>query len=452
MFVYDMARRAKRVIKEYKKKRDCKFLSPVRRIERTAPLSGRRICAMTFDDGPTDIETNPRISDDGLTVTLLKILESFGARGTFDVIGTTEDNYPDHAGKHGSFSWGGVRYDHYPDIGKDSRGGAKNKPDLISRILDGGHEITNHGYRHILFGHPKLVYGDRACFKNVHEVIDDIMALHTLLSEKHGYEMRLSRPPHYVDKIPDGRNSYDAYRYAGYQYLAASFDGGGYYPSCGDTSKDVEAMVAPLRAALSRNPDELNGQIIFQKDGFSMSRHTPVAEALPLQLALLAEYGYEVITVSELLSASAFTDVICPDACQLANAGYTVAYRNNFLMPERKLTFGELVVMSASPDAMLASYRKLADSDFSYDGFDVSGCAKYGISTKHPYFIAFNLALKNGVIKPENAKKLRCNTTVTGEIFADFLRTIAPDYTFDATSGFMTRGDAFPHLRHILLP
>ena len=65
---------------------------------------------------------------------------------------------------------------------------------------------------------------------------------------------------------------------------------------CGDTSKDVEAMVAPLRAALSRNPDELNGQIIFQKDGFSMSRHTPVAEALPLQLALLAEYGYEVIT------------------------------------------------------------------------------------------------------------------------------------------------------------
>ncbi len=452
MFIYDMARRAKSVIKEYKKKRDCKFLSPVRRIERVAPLPDRRICAMTFDDGPTDIETNPRVSDDGLTVTLLKILESYGARGTFDVIGTTEDNYPDVAGKHGSFSWGGVRYDHYPDINKDTRAGAKNKPELIKRVLEGGHEISNHGYRHILFGHPKLVYGDRACFMNVHEVIDDIMALHGLLSKEHGYEMRLSRPPHYVDKIPDGKNSYDAYRYAGYQYLAASFDGGGYYPSCGDISKDIESMVAPLSAALSKNADELNGQIIFEKDGFSMSRHTPVAEALPLQLELLKKYGYEVVTVSELLAESAFSDVLSPDATALAGAGYTVAYRNNTLMPERKLTFGELVVMCASPDEMLKSYRRLADSHFSYDGFDVSGTARYGIPAKHPYFLAFDLAINKGHLPRENTKKLRCNTPVTGALFAEYLHAVAPEYTFDAPDGIMTRGDAFPHLRHALLP
>ena len=452
MFIYDTARRIKRIIKEYKKKRDCEFLSPVRRIERTAPLPGRRICAMTFDDGPSDIETNPRISDDGLTLTLLKALESYGARGTFDVIGTTEDNYPDKPGKHGSFSWGGVKYDHYPDIGKDLRGGAKNKPDLIARILEGGHEITNHGYRHILFGHPKLVYGARACFKNIHQVTDDIMTLHKLLSREHNYEMRLSRPPHYVDKIPDGKNSYDAYRYAGYQYLAASFDGGGWHPSCGDTAKDAEDMVAPLRDALSKNADELNGQIIFQKDGFNMSRHTPVAEALPLQLQVLKDYGYEVVTVSELLSASPFTDVVCDDARALANAGFTVAYRNNSLMPERTLTFGELVEMTAPQKEMLSSYRRFVDANFSADGFNTAGAAKYGISPKHPYFISFDIALSRGVLSAKNPLRLRCETPVTGEIFSDYLRAIAPEYSCDIHNGILTRGDAFSHLRRALIP
>lgn len=451
MFIYDMARRVKSVIKDYKKQHDCEFLSPVRRIERTAPVAGRRICAMTFDDGPSDIETNPRISDDGLTLSLLKTLESFGARGTFDVIGTTEDNYPDVPGKHGSFSWGGMKYDHYPDIDKDLRGGAKNRPDLIARILEGGHEITNHGYRHILFGHPKLVYGARACFKNVHEVIDDIMTLQTLLHENHGYEMRLGRPPHYVDKIPDGKNSYDAYRYAGYQYLAASFDGGGWHPSCGDTKKDADAMVEPLKAALAKNADALNGQIIFQKDGFSMSRHTPVAEALPLQLQVLSDYGYEVVTVSELLAASPFTDVVCDDAAALANAGYTVAYRNNSLLPGRALTFGELVMMSAPPKEMLSAYRRLADNGFLTDTFDVSGVSKYGISPKHPYFLAYEHALSHGALKAGNPDGLRCKTPVTGELFKDYLLKIAPGYECGIKSGALTRADAFPHLRRALL-
>lgn len=450
MILYDWARKAKHVLKEYQKSRDCKYITPVRRIERVYPPQLRRVVAMTFDDGPTDIETNPKVSDSGLTMHLLETLEHFGARGTFDVIGTTEFNYPDKAGTHGSFTWGGVKYDHYPDIDKDSRAGAKNKPELIGRILSGGHEITNHGYRHILFGKMKMVYGERECFNNIHEVVADIMELHRLLSENHGYKMRLSRPPHYVDKIPDGKNSYDAYRYAGYNYMAASFDGGGWLPT-GSYEGDVEAMVAPLRRALEENPDALNGQIIFQKDGFSMARLSPVADALPLQLELLKSYGYEVIPVSELLALSSFADCENEDATALANAGYTVAYRNNTLHPSRALTFGELITTVTDPDKVLAAYRAFVDSDYSTRELDSDTAKSYGVDEKHPYFIAFCVAARLGIIDRANVAKLSYKSHVTGEIFAKIMRAVAPGYEFTANPGRLTRGDAFPHLRRALL-
>lgn len=451
MILYDLARRAKHVLKEYQKAHDCEFLTPTRRIERVYPPKGRRVVAMTFDDGPTDIATNPKITDEGLTPHLLNTLESFGARGTFDVIGTTEFNYPDEAGTHGSFSWGGVKYDHYPDINSDVRAGAKNRPDLIARILSGGHEITNHGYRHILFGKMKVVYGARACFNNLHEVINDIMELDKLLLDSHGYKMKLSRPPHYVDKIPDGKTSYDAYRYAGYNYLAASFDGGGWLPSCGDFEEDVEVMVEPIRRALEENPEALNGQIIFQKDGYSMSRHTPVAAALPYQLELLKKYGYEVIPVSELLSVSAFADCENEDAQCLANARYTVAYRNNTLLPMRLLTFGELVEMATPPSEVLAAYRNYVDSGYVTEEACASIAKRYGVTEKHPYFISFCVAAKLGLIDRDNLQKLSYKSKVTGDIFARFMHTLAPEYEFTTTPGKLLRKHAFVHLRRALL-
>ncbi len=451
MIIYEWARRAKHVFKEYKKSRDCVFLSPVRRIERVYPPNGRRVVAMTFDDGPTDIETNPKVSDFGLTEHLLRTLEKFGARGTFDVIGTTEFNYPDEAGVHGSFSWGGVKYDHYPDINRDMHAGAKNRPDLVARILAGGHEVTNHGYRHILFGKMKLVYGARECFGNIHEVISDIMELDRLLLENHGYKMRLSRPPHYVDKIPDGKTSYDAYRYAGYNYMAASFDGGGWLPSSGDFIRDTEAMVEPLRRALEADADALNGQIIFQKDGYSMSRHTPVADALPLQLEILKEYGYEVVTVSELLAMSSFSDAPDENATALANAGYTVGYRNNMLKPNRILTFGELVAMSADPKKTLENYRKYVDSDYSDASLCTDGAKAYGVEPTHPYFIEFCTMAELGILDIKNPMRLKPTTPVTSEIFAKYMRALAPGYEFVMTARTLTRKDSFAHLKNALL-
>ncbi len=451
MFLYDLARRAKHKLRDYKKSRDCAYITPVRRIERVYPIQGERICAMTFDDGPTVTLTNPKVSELGLTEYLLETLERYGARGTFDVIGSTAENYPDEAGEHGSFSWGGVKYDHYPDINRDSEAGAKAHPELIKRMLDGGHEISNHGYRHILFGHLKLVYGARAHFSNIHEVVEDMMKLDDLILNEHNVKLRLARPPHYVDKIPDGKTSYDAYRYAGYNYMAASFDGGGWLPSCGDTDKDVEAMVEPLRRALEENPDALCGQIIFQKDGYSMSRHTPVAEALPKQLELLSKYGYRVVTVSELLSRSGFEDCENEDATALAAAGYTVAYKNNTLQPERKLTFGELVAMCTPPEAVLSSYRAFVDSRYSTEKLRADVAKRYGVSEAHPYFIAFCVAAEKGLIDCSNKEKISCKSEVTGKMFSEFIKKLAPEYEFIISSGKLRRGDVFSHIHAALL-
>ena len=57
------------------------------------------------------------------------------------------------------------------------------------------------------------------------------------------------------------------------------------------------------------DPDFFCGQIIFQKDGYNMAKRTPVAFALGQQLALLQEYGYQVVPVGELLAESPFADV-----------------------------------------------------------------------------------------------------------------------------------------------
>ena len=126
-------------------------------------------------------------------------------------------------------------------------------------------------------------------------------SLHALVNDDFGATLKMSRPPHYIDATRDGHNAYDAYRYMNYQYMAASFDGGGWLPSCGDSERDVEAMVEPIRRALEENPDSLNGQIIFQKDGYNMARRSPVANGLDEQLKLLTQYGYRIVTVSELM-------------------------------------------------------------------------------------------------------------------------------------------------------
>lgn len=353
-FVVRAGKAGKKFLKEHILPPEIPHVRYTRRIERVK--TARRICAMTFDDGPMDLPAVPDLfHGQSLTDVILDILAKFGAKGTFDVIGDTSANYPDKAGKPGSPSWGGVQFDHYPDILQDGYGGAAHNDRLIQRILDEGHQITNHGYRHILFGRKKIVYGKRVYYPTVSRVEADLRRLDNLLREEYDYEITMGRPPHYVDEIRGGFTSYDVYDRLGYLYLGASYDGGGWLPSNleGDAAVEAEvaAMTEPMRQELRRNPDFFCGQIIFQKDGYNMAKRTPVALGLPVQLELLRQYGYQVVTVEELLRESPFADVGREDPLFEKLAALSerraVAYSDNYLRLEQEMTLGELAMLLA---------------------------------------------------------------------------------------------------------
>lgn len=361
MWIIRVGKQLNKAHKERLKQKAGKALSPVRRIERVAAFKDRRWVAMTFDDGPTASAANPKTDqNEGLTEALLKALAAFKAKGTFDVIGTTSMNYPDDKGKVHQADWGGIKYDHYPNFGQDHLAGIKEQKALTAQMIREGHEVANHSYRHMIFGPKRIIYGKRAFFSSLDEVMADLRTLHQMMEEDHGYDIKLARPPHYIDKIAKGYDAYRAYQWMGYNYMAASYDGGGWLPSSGDYEKDVEAMVKPMEKLLKDNPDALNGQIIFQKDGYNMSEQSPVVHALPRQLALLQSYGYEVVTVSTLLKAMPFEDIQQETAyfdavVSLAGKGYCIGYKNNTFQPDRIATLEEVYVMVTPPERFKAN-------------------------------------------------------------------------------------------------
>lgn len=238
-WIVKAGKQGKKIVKKLITPAEKHYVGYTRRIERVQTT--RRICAMTFDDGPMGLPASPdRFDGRALTDVLLDTLAQYGARGSFDVIGDTSANYPDEAGKLGSAAWGGVHFDHYPDIHCDEQGGAEHNDRLIRRMLAEGHQITNHGYRHILFGKKPFVYGAREYLPGFDAAVEDLGRLHALMQTRYGYTMTLARPPHYVDKMTGGFTSYDVYDRMGYQYMAASFDGAGWLPS---TDPDPEAAL-----------------------------------------------------------------------------------------------------------------------------------------------------------------------------------------------------------------
>lgn len=363
-------------------------LSPVRRIERVAPPGGRLVVSMTFDDGPTFARSRPG-DGVGITSALMEALEGAGARATFNVIGDTSNNYPDRAGDRGTPLWSGVAFDHYPAFGDDKLAGVANQPALAKRLLEGGHELANHGYTHVAFGPSPVIYGTRRFFPNAQAALADLRKLHEVVQAEHGYTMRLGRPPHYIDRTVDGRDAYWLYGQLGYHYLAASFDGGGWRPSAGDYGRTLKAMVAPLKAAVAADPASLNGQIIFQKDGYNMSLESPVVHALPQQLDILVQAGYAVVPVSELMAMSAVSDV-SPDSepgravAKLLRAGRVVAYRDNSYRPGSPVSRGELAVMLLKPGELAARSMRPRFDD---------------VPASHPYYGAIETAARLGLMR-----------------------------------------------------
>lgn len=410
-----LAKKVKHRFQDELRARRTVYLSPVRRIEQVK-LS-ERVCAMTFDDGPCRLPANPPQDAKPLTLRLLETLEKYGAVGTFDIVGDTSGNYPDRAGKEGSASWGGVAYDHYPDFGKDENGGAKSCPELVKRILSGGHEITSHTWSHVLFGPKPLVYGSRKPLPDLDAVIADLRTMDGFMRENYGYRIRLSRPPHYVDGTRDGFSAYDAYAALGYDYLAASFDGAGWLPLA-SYAQEVEATWKPIEKLLAEDPDHFCGQIIFQKDGYNMARRSPVADGLAKQLALLTQNGYRVVSVSELLAKCPFADVSPEDgvfsaAKGLLEKGFCPAFSDNTVRADTPLTRGALAMMafgrqSAVRRVELVRQRKKPFSDVPY---------------RHPYAAAIEAAVGSGAMHAENGV-FRPNDAPTVEEFGQLLHAV----------------------------
>ncbi len=414
MILFEILRKINRYVKQNNKRKAGIYLSPVRRIERVYPLLNARVCAMTFDDGPSALPPNPPKATDkettqGLTEDLMDTLEKYDAVGTFDCVGGTQENYPDKRGKLHTAKWGGVAHDHYPDYEKDQFAGILNQPELGMRVLHRGHEMANHGGRHVLFGPMRLIYDSRVSLASLENVLEDLTLFHNFAYTHFKHTPTLSRPPHYIDGIRGGLNAYDVYAMMGYQYMAASFDGGGWKPSKGDYRADVEAMVLPIKQVLESDANALNGQIIFQKDGCNMSLQTPIADALDPQLQILKEKGYKVIGVDALIKESPFEDygeghVAFEDARDLINAGFIVAYKNNSFQPQRTLTFGELVVMTTPKDLFVALTALKSNQlrvDFDYAKWHVEEIEKVKVKvrTSHPYYWMFKYAKKQGYLE-----------------------------------------------------
>lgn len=135
MKLYTLARKVNKRFKERRRENAGKYLSPVRRLERFSVTGGEKIVSMTFDDGPMNMPAHPTLEPKyekwGLTKVLIDIMGEYGARGTFNVVGTKEYNYPDRQGTIHKPTWSGVKHDHYPQYGKDQYAGLRIKKNWL---------------------------------------------------------------------------------------------------------------------------------------------------------------------------------------------------------------------------------------------------------------------------------------------------------------------------------
>lgn len=147
---------------------------------------------------------------------------------------------------------------------------AENNQNLLKQIVAAGHDLGNHGYRHINM--KDLTEAEKS---------QEIQALHKLVKEVTGQEMSLFRPP------------YGAYDEA----VLTNAQANGYRPVCWAVDsmdwKDyqAESIAVTVRDGISLN----NGSIVrFHVDGKN------TVAALRMLIPRLQEEGWELLSVSQL--------------------------------------------------------------------------------------------------------------------------------------------------------
>ena len=187
--------------------------------------------ALTFDDGP-----HPRNTPE-----ILKILNKYGVKATFFVIGTNVKNYPE----------------------------------TLSMVAEAGHELGNHTYSH----------GVLKC-KSKEEIRKEIIDTEREISKKNEYITTLIRPPcgFYDEKLISLANEND------YKVVLWSIDTHDW------SHASVESIVSTVTNRVK------GGDIVLFHDYISGENNTP--EALQIIIPRLLKQGYEFVTVSELLQSA----------------------------------------------------------------------------------------------------------------------------------------------------
>ena len=207
------------------------------------PADGRRLVALTFDDGPSETYT-PQYLD---------ILAAYGARATFFNLGSVVEE-------------------------SGSAGAA-----IMQRIVNEGHQLASHTYSH----NSVTLSGMDVSQRN-----EDIRRGFSAIENATGFQTNVMRPP------------YGEFR--GYQYLQYIAAGGdiAYSAFWGVDSADWElpgadAIVANCTHGLSG--DNYNGAVILMHDGGG-DRSQDVA-ALPRIIETFQAAGYQLVTMDEMIAA-----------------------------------------------------------------------------------------------------------------------------------------------------
>lgn len=186
--------------------------------------------ALTFDDGP-----HPKYTPE-----ILAVLDEYGIKATFFVVGQNVGYYPD----------------------------------LVKAEVDAGHEVGNHTFSHANLRKERY---DAVC--------SEINKTERLIYENTDFRSRLLRPPEgvYSQAVCDAAADFD------YTIVLWSIDTKDWAHN--PASKIAEQILSDVRS----------GDIILFHD--FIGKNSPTVEALRLVIPELLEQGYKFVTVSELLAS-----------------------------------------------------------------------------------------------------------------------------------------------------
>ena len=187
--------------------------------------------ALSFDDGP-----HPR-----LTPVILSILEEYGIKATFFMVGENVGYYPDAA----------------------------------RAVVEAGHEIGNHTFSHRRFNRM-----------NEAQILEEIHDCEHAISEVSDAPIRFIRPP-------EGQMN---------ETLCRVIGGLGYRIILWDVDTRDWAHTAPAEIARHILDNVQAGDIILMHD--FIGHNSPTPEALRLVLPELLSRGYHFVTVGELVEGS----------------------------------------------------------------------------------------------------------------------------------------------------